>query len=84
MRRFFIFLKTELKLSLRDMNMPIFAVVMPVIVFIILGVIYGSKPAYDGADYTFLEQSFGAVCTRAYGTSADCCGLQGTQSAETV
>lgn len=61
MKRFFTFLKTELKLSLRDMNMPIFAVIMPLVIFIILGVIYGAKPAYDGAGYTFLEQSFGAV-----------------------
>ena len=61
MKRFFTFLKTELKLSLRDMNMPIFAVIMPLVIFIILGVIYGTKPAYDGAGYTFMEQSFGAV-----------------------
>ncbi len=61
MKRFFTFLKTELKLSLRDMNMVIFAVIMPLIIFIILGIIYGTKPAYDGVDYTFLEQSFGAV-----------------------
>ena len=61
MKRFFTFLKTELKLSLRDMNMPIFAVMMPLVIFIILGIIYGARPAYDGADYTFLEQSFGAV-----------------------
>ena len=61
MKRFFVFLKTELKLSLRDMNMVIFAVIMPLAIFIILGVIYGSKPAFDGAGYTFLEQSFGAV-----------------------
>ena len=61
MKRFLTFLKTELKLSLRDMNMLIFAVIMPLIIFIILGIIYGTKPAYDGVDYTFLEQSFGAV-----------------------
>ncbi len=61
MKRFFTYLKTELKLSLRDMNMPIFAVIMPLVIFIILGIIYGAKPAYGGADYTFLEQSFGAV-----------------------
>ena len=61
MKRFFTYLQTELKLSLRDMNMPIFVVIMPLIIFIILGIIYGTKPAYDGADYTFLEQSFGAV-----------------------
>ncbi len=65
MRRFFTFLKTELILSLRDMNMPIFAVIMPLVIFIILGIIYGSGSAYDGADHTFLEQSFGAVCAVA-------------------
>ena len=61
MKRFFTFLKTELKLSLRDMNMVIFAIIMPLVIFIILGIIYDTKPAYDGADYSFLEQSFGAV-----------------------
>ena len=61
MKRFFTFLKTELKLSLRDMNMPIFAVIMPLVIFIILGIIYGTNPAYEGADYTFLEQTFGAA-----------------------
>ncbi len=69
MKRFFTFLKTELKLSVRDMNMPIFAVIMPLAVFVILGIIYGTKPAYDGADYTFLEQSFGAA-----GAIAICAG----------
>ena len=53
MKRYFTFLKTELKLSLRDMNMPIFAAIMPLAIFVILGVIYGAKPAYDGAGYTF-------------------------------
>ena len=61
MKRFYTFLKTELKLSLRDMNMPIFAVIMPLVIFIILGIIYGAKPAYDGAEHTFLEQTFGAA-----------------------
>ena len=60
MKRFFTFLKTELKLSLRDMNMPIFAVIMPLVIFLILGILYGTRPAYDGADHTFLEQTFGA------------------------
>ena len=69
MKRFFTFLKTELKLSLRDMNMPIFAVIMPLVFFVILGIIYGAKHAYDGADYTFLEQTFGAA-----GAIAICAG----------
>ncbi len=63
MNKFFTMLKTELKLSFRGMDMIIFAVCMPVVVVILLGIIYGGKPAFDGADYTFLEQSFGAVST---------------------
>lgn len=62
MKRFFTLMKNELKLNIRDMNMVIFALIMPLAVFIVLGLIYHSKPAFEGADYTFLEQSFGAVC----------------------
>ena len=65
MNKYFTMLKTELKLSFRGMDMIIFAVCMPVVVVILLGIIYGGKPAFDGADYTFLEQSFGAVSTIA-------------------
>lgn len=44
------------------MNMVIFAVIMPLIVLVILGFIYGTKLAEDGAAYTLMEQSFGALC----------------------
>lgn len=63
MKTFRILLKTELKLNIRDMNMVLFAIFMPVIVLVILGFIYQTKPAFEGADYTFLEQSMSAVCT---------------------
>lgn len=65
MRAFRTMLKTEFKLSLRGMDMVIFAICMPVVMIILLGVIFGSKPAFEGADYTFLEQSFGAASTIA-------------------
>ena len=65
MKAFKTMLKNEIKLSLRDMNMVIFAICIPLVVLIILGVIYGNKPASPGADYTFLEQSFGALTTIA-------------------
>ncbi len=65
MKAFSTLLKTEIKLSLRGMDMFIFAICMPVIVIVILGAVFGSKPAYDGAGYTFLAQSFGAVATIA-------------------
>lgn len=43
--------------------MVIFAVIIPLIVLVILGLIYETKPAADGVAYTFMEQSFGALCT---------------------
>ena len=61
MRSFGTLLKNELKLNIRNMNMVIFAVILPLVVLVILGFIYGTKP--EGASYTFLEQSVGALCT---------------------
>ena len=63
MKRYGVLLKNELKLNIRDMNMVIFAIAMPLAVLVVLGFLYGTKPAFPGADYTSLEQSFGAVCT---------------------
>ncbi len=63
MKTFGTLLKNEWKLNIRNMNMVIFAVIMPLVVLVILGVLYGTKPAAAGAAYTFLDQSFGALCT---------------------
>jgi ABC-2 type transport system permease protein len=65
MKTFNTMLKTEFKLSLRGMDMFIFAICMPLVAVVIIGIIYGNKPAFDGASYTFLEQSFGALVTIA-------------------
>ena len=62
MSTFGTLLKNELKLNIRNMNMVVFAVAMPLVVLVILGLLYGAKPAADGAAYTFVEQSFGALC----------------------
>lgn len=63
MRTFGTLMRNELKLNIRNMNMVIFAIIMPLVVLVILGLIYGTKPAAEGVAYTFLEQSFGALCT---------------------
>lgn len=65
MKTFYTILKTELKLSLRGMDMFIFAICMPVIVLVMIGIIYGNNPAFNGAEYIFLDQSFGAIATIA-------------------
>ncbi|PKO00523.1 MAG: ABC transporter permease [Chloroflexi bacterium HGW-Chloroflexi-5] len=58
-------LKTEIKLSLRGMDMLIFAIIMPVVVLVVLGIIYGNKPAFEGANFTLIQQSFGALTSIA-------------------
>lgn len=63
MSTFATLFKNEMKLNIRNMNMVIFAVIMPLVILVILGFIYGTKPVEEGAEYTFLEQSFGALCT---------------------
>ncbi len=65
MRTFSTMFKTELKLSLRGMDMFIFAICMPIVVLVVIGIIYGDKPAFDGAGYTFFQQSFGAIASIA-------------------
>lgn len=65
MKTYKTMLKNEMKLSLRGMDMFIFAICMPVIVVVLLGIIYGKQLAFEGANYTFLQQSFAAVSTIA-------------------
>ncbi|WP_029503610.1 ABC transporter permease [Lachnoclostridium phytofermentans] len=61
MKTFKTMLKTELRLSLRGMDMVIFAICMPLVITIILGIIYGKRPAFEGASYSFFAQSFAAM-----------------------
>lgn len=65
MKAFSTFLKTELKLSLRGIDMFIFAICLPVVILVLIGIINGNNPAFEGAGYTFLDQSFGAISTIA-------------------
>lgn len=62
MKTFCTLLKNELKLNIRNMNMVIFAIILPLVVLVIFGFLYGTNLAADGANYTFLEQSIGALC----------------------
>ena len=49
MKSYWKLLKNELKLNIRDMNMMIFAIIMPNVILLIIGFIYKGKQAYDGA-----------------------------------
>lgn len=63
MKAYLTMVKTEIKLSLRGMDMFIFAICLPLVALGIIGAIYQQKPAFPGAHYTFLQQSFGALTT---------------------
>lgn len=61
MKVFLTMIKTESKLTLRCIDSIFFGVLFPVAFALILGLIFGDKPAFKGADYTYMQQSFGAI-----------------------
>jgi len=61
MKAFKTMFLTEMKLNIRDMNNLLFGVGFAVALTIILGIVGGNKPAFAGADYSFMAQSFGAL-----------------------
>ncbi len=63
MKTFSTLFKTELKISIRHMDAIFFGICFPIGIVLLLGAIYGGKPAYEGANYTMLQQSFGAFVT---------------------
>lgn len=70
MKAFCTLLKNELKLNIRNMNMVIFAVILPLVVLVILGFLYGASPAADGVDYSFWSSPL-AHCARSPSVRAD-------------
>ena len=64
MKAFKALFLSEFRLSVRDMNVPIFGIMQPLIVAVIIGMV-GSGPAFEGAGYSFLQQSFGALVSIA-------------------
>ncbi len=52
---------SEMRLTIRDMNTLFFGVGFSTALAIILGLVMGAKPAFEGASYTMFEQSFGAI-----------------------
>ena len=63
MKTFNTLLKTEIKLYLRSIDSMFFGILFPVGIVLLLGAIYGSKPAFEGASYTMMQASFGAFIT---------------------
>jgi len=65
MKTFMKMFKIEFRLSLRGIDMFIFAICMPVVVMLIIGMIYGNKSIDGNEGYTMLDQAFPAISTIA-------------------
>lgn len=63
MKRFLKLLKIEGRLGLRCPDSIFFGVCMPVGIIALIGIISYGKPAFNGAKYTMLQSSFGALIT---------------------
>ena len=60
-KRLFTLFKTELTLSIREFSGVLFGLIMPVGIMFLPGILHGDKPAYEGAPFTLVQQSFAAV-----------------------
>jgi len=63
MKAFRALLKSEIQLTIRDVNTLFFGVGFAVVLALVLGILSGGKPAFEGASYTFLDQSFGGIAS---------------------
>lgn len=64
MKKFLTMLKIKSRIALRGIDGVFFGVAMPVGVALLIGMIAGNKPAFAGAEYTFLESTFPAFAGR--------------------
>ena len=63
MRKFFTLFKIEGKLGLRSIDSVFFGVLMPLGISLLIGMIAGDKPAFDGASYSYLDANIPAIIT---------------------
>lgn len=60
MKAFKTVFKTEFKLCVRDLNIPVFGIVFPLIVAVVIGLVTGNRPAHESGEYGGITQAFGA------------------------
>ena len=63
MKALIVLFKTELILAVREFSGVLFGLIMPFGIMLLMGTIYGNKPAYPGAEFTRLQQALPAVMT---------------------
>ena len=60
MKVFRTIFKSEFKLCIRDMNIPVFGIAFPIIVAVVIGLVMRSGTVYGGSVYSGIAESFGA------------------------
>lgn len=63
MRKFLTLLKIEGKLALRGIDGVFFGIIMPVGIALLIGMISGEMPAFEGATHTYLQENIPAIIT---------------------
>lgn len=63
MKQLLKLLSIEGRLTIRSFESILFGICMPAGIMVLIGFIAGDKPAYEGASYTLLQASFGALIT---------------------
>lgn len=63
MKRFLTLLKIEAKLALRGVDSIFFGVIMPVGIALLIAIICGNNPAFNGAEHTYLQENIPAIIT---------------------
>ncbi len=61
MKTLTVLFKTEMKLAVREFSGVLFGILLPMGIMVLLGIIFGSKPAFPGAEYSLIQQAFPGV-----------------------
>lgn len=63
MKRFLTLLVAEGKLALRGIDGVFFGIIMPVGIALLMAMISGNKPAFEGTSHTYLQENIPAIIT---------------------
>ena len=63
MKTLYRLFRIEFILAVREFSGVLFGMIMPAGIIVLLGIIYGDRPAFAGAGYTLLQQALPAVAT---------------------
>lgn len=63
MKQLLTLVKIEGRLGIRGIDGIFFGIIMPIGIALLIGVIGGDQPAYEGAEFSYIESSFASLIT---------------------